>query len=190
MSQVTSIIDAMCPPGFRNSWASISYKASKGLDAFVVKLLEETIEKVKNVESLSLPVTLQGISKMAIQEGIKNGGNAIGLEPDDGPLTIVHLPWMWQKKEDDELMRSVQKEFIEKAQIEAQNRGVFLPFRYINYAADWQEPEPFEGYARKFDWLKKVQRRYDPEGVFTKGGLARGWWKLNEKATEPMRDEL
>lgn len=189
MSNVTAMVEASNPVGMRTSYATFSYHADVELDTVFTKLWEEATEKIMGVETYGFVMVFQPLSKGAFEKMAVRGGNALGLSAKDGPMVNVNLPFSWRHKKDDELVRSTQKELMEKLEQAAKDAGKWHPFKYINYADEWQPV--YQSYGKDFAWLQEVQRKYDPEGVFTKEGLSSGWWKLNDKKLkEKIRDEL
>lgn len=191
MSNITYEIYKSNPYGFRNSYHTFSFKPSAELEDKLAVLFEEAVEKIKDVESWGFALTMQPISRKAMAQSKRHGGNALGLEEEDGPLVVWLVPWAWKKAEDDELMRTVGRELREKSEAAAKEMGLLHRYKYINYAEESQDA--YRGYGEEnLKWLKQVQRKYDPEGIYTKGGLNSGWFKLNEKdeKVERIRDEL
>lgn len=55
--------------------------------------------------------------------------------------------------------------------------GKYVEFKYLNYATAWQDP--LGSYGKEgLEVLKKVSRKYDPEGVFQ--GLCEGGFKISK----------
>lgn len=61
-------------------------KFSSSLISKVVDMLMLEVEPIKRVPGLSAMVGVQFITKADISHFSKNGGNAIGIAEDDGPL--------------------------------------------------------------------------------------------------------
>ncbi|KAF2104658.1 FAD-binding domain-containing protein [Rhizodiscina lignyota] len=190
-SNVTIKLELSNPYGMRTSYHSFCYKPSAELEDKFAELFEEALEKIKDVDTWGFVIVQQPISRAAIAASKKRGGNAMGLEEEDGPLVIWHIPWSWFNAKDDELMRTVGRELREKSEEVAKEAGLWHRYRYTNYAEESQEA--YKGYGEEMlKWLKQVQKKYDPEGIYTKGGLNSGYFKLNEKeeVVERIRDEL
>lgn len=100
----------------------------------------------------------------------KNGGNALGLRPGDGPLMLVQLTVIWDDANLDELIEGELSQLIENVEAMASERGELKGFVYMNYAGSTQEVLKRygpESYAR----LKDVANQYDPERLLQK------YWK-------------
>lgn len=112
--------------------------------------------------------TLQPYSASPLAKSASQGGNVFGLGPSDGPLvSILALTW-WQDKEDDEKIARAFREVIEAIDRDAASRGTSVPFKYLNYAWDFQDPINPYGIENK-QALQEASRKYDPEGLFQKG---------------------
>lgn len=60
----------------------------------------------------------------------QNGGNALGLEPSDGPLTLVQLTVTWDSAELDDLVEDEMSKVIDKVKAMAEERGESKGFVY------------------------------------------------------------
>jgi len=69
---------------------------------------------------------------------------------------------------------------VERVKASASSLGVLNRFVYMNYGWAGQAGEIFDGYGEEnAARLRRVQRSVDPEGVFTRSGLWRGFMKLH-----------
>jgi hypothetical protein len=81
----------------------------------------------------------------------------------------------WSKAEDDNIMHQFAEEVLKRAVDEAKEMGLYHRYIYQNYAAASQDV--FGGYGEENrQWLLEIQRRYDPQGVFSR--LQPGGFKL------------
>ena len=192
MTNFTVRLDGSNPYGYRNSMYTFSFKPSAELEDKLATLYEEAAEK--DVEGPNgFVVVMQPLSKAAIAGMKRHGGNVLGLKEEDGPLVIWLLPFMWKHAKDDEIVRTVARELLRKSEEAAKELGLLHRWKYINYAEESQDA--YMGYGiENLMWLKQLQKKYDPEGIFTNGGLNSGYFKLNEKGEAifriPDRDEL
>ncbi|KAM3089404.1 hypothetical protein ACMFMG_001003 [Clarireedia jacksonii] len=79
---------------------------------------------------------------------------------------------------DDEYMNETAKEFIEDIDRLSSNAGLFNPYKYVNYAASYQDPISGRGYEIKAK-LQAVSNKYDPGGFFQIN--APGGFKISSK---------
>lgn len=99
----------------------------------------------------------------------------MGIDPLDGPLMSILLLSFWQNKEDDDKIHSTFKGVIEAVDQDAATRGTAVPYKYMNYAAPFQDPINTYGKENKAK-LQATSKKYDPEALFQKG--VSGGWKL------------
>jgi hypothetical protein len=106
-----------------------------------------------------------------------NGGNALGLKPEDGPLMIVQVTLSWTSAAMDETVETSSKELIDKINALAASRGASSKngYVYMNYAGKTQDV--YGGYGKQnHAKLKRVARKYDPHGELR--NLWKGYFKL------------
>lgn len=181
-------------PGKRQQMNTFSYLPSRELDQRLADLFwDEMLPRIKNVSGILTALVHQ--PTYANQRHNKRGGNVLGLDDKAETMNLMLLPWTWDSAADDELCLSTMKEIIDTGEAWAKELGVYHPYIYANYAGPWQDV--FGGYGEEnVKWLKKLQKKYDPEGVFTLGGLASGGFKLNKKdeshskGSSSVKDEL
>ncbi|KAI0396782.1 hypothetical protein F5Y17DRAFT_417760 [Xylariaceae sp. FL0594] len=135
----------------------------------------KAIEPLKGVEGLVTSLTLQAYPKSLLNKTAAAGGNSLGLDPQDGPLMSILLLGFWQKKEDAAQIHSVYKDVIEAIDRAATAKGTAVPYKYMNYAAPFQDPITSYGEKNKAA-LQEASKKYDPEGLFQKG--VSGGWRL------------
>lgn len=130
---------------------------------------------LKAIEGLTKSFTLQAYPKSLLEKTASRGGNSLGIDPLDGPLMSILLLSFWQNKEDDDKIHSIFKGVIEAVDQDAVTRGTAVPYKYMNYAAPFQDPIETYGKENKAK-LQATSMKYDPEGLFQKG--VSGGWKL------------
>jgi FAD/FMN-containing dehydrogenase len=193
MSALTEEISSSNPNGLRNTYATFTYKPTPEYEEKLFQIFEEGLEKVKHVPGIVAFMPLQPLSKRAMQQMSKRGGNSLGLDGSEGSLVICLNSWMWARSEDDALIFQTTKDIINKSEALAKEMGLWHRFKYMNYAEKWQADDIYSGYGKEnHQQLKQLQRKIDPEGIFTKGGLCGGYFMLNEKVerTVKEKDEL
>lgn len=107
----------------------------------------------------------------------KNGGNALGLKPGDGPLMLVQLTVIWQDANLDELIEGKLSQLIETVEALAAERGELNGFVYMNYAGSTQEVLKSYG-PESFEKLKDVANQYDPDELLQQ--YWKGYFQLGE----------
>lgn len=74
----------------------------------------------------------------------------------------------WDKKEDDDKIATVMRGVLEDIRNDSKERGTAVPFEFLNYASQFQDPIRSYGEDNK-QKLQEVSKKYDPEGMFQKG---------------------
>lgn len=120
---------------------------------------------ISTIEGLICSFTLQPYTSSCLTKSESLGGNSLGLDPKDGPLVSVLLLTYWDKKGDDEKITATMRGVLEKIRGETKERGTAVPFEYLNYAAQFQDPIGSYGEDNK-KRLQEVSKKYDPEGFF------------------------
>ncbi|KAF2400505.1 FAD-binding domain-containing protein [Trichodelitschia bisporula] len=96
-----------------------------------------------------------------------SGGNVLGLEWEGRDIVIVLVQIGWVGQGNDDAVREWSRGFIKAAQDLAKTMGVYSPYVYANYAAEWQDV--IGGYGEEARaHLERVSKLYDPKGVFQK----------------------
>jgi FAD/FMN-containing dehydrogenase len=193
MSNVTELISQSNPNGVRNTYATFTYKPTPELEEKLFEILDEGIAKVKHVPGIGAFMPLHPLSRRSMSQMSNRGGNSLGLQESDGPLVIALQAWMWLNSENDALIFQTTKEIVRRSEAVAKEMGLWHRYKYMNYAEKWQADDIYEGYGEaNHEKLKQLQKKLDPEGVFTKGGLCGGYFMLNEKVdrSERAKDEL
>jgi FAD/FMN-containing dehydrogenase len=181
LSNITSEISQSTPGGDRNLYGTFTYYPSIELEQRILDIYLEEVTPIKNITNFLPVAVMQPISRATIQKMKKHGGNALGIAEsgEEGPLTIFSTSWTWRAVSDDERSYAAYYRIMEKAEMAAKEMGVWYPYKYINYAEATQDVWSGLG-EENLRELRRVQRKVDPEGVFAKGGLGGGYFKLND----------
>lgn len=164
------------PNGFREIYQGLTTKVDVELLGIAKDIFYDELSTVSGVKG-SMPVMIhQGISVPIMESMLKNGGNALGLNPSDGPLYLIHIAFWWENEEDDATVYEFVSRVLEQITAEAERRLLGSNYIYMNYASMFQDV--ISGYgAENKDALKSVAAKYDPRQVFQK--LQPGYFKLD-----------
>lgn len=183
MSGMANLLNEGAPaPGAYQTWWVISLKMDRNLLQYVVDAFFEQEATIANVEKILITMAVQPITEGALQAMQSNGGNALGLNPNNGPYFILNFNAAWEKEEDEPQFHRVISNVIKAAKAEAKKRGLDNDFVYLNYASEYQDPTGSYGVANK-ERLEKVSKKYDPSQVFQY--LQPGGFKLTKGAPKP-----
>ncbi|TLS29219.1 hypothetical protein PpBr36_01694 [Pyricularia pennisetigena] len=172
------------PYGSRRAWTNVAVHLKEGSE----KLLEEIYTIAQGHRSLVKALGteakdnstwvlfgLHPIPTNVLEAMQKNGGNALGLRPEGGPLTLVQINSVWAHPDLDERVLASADKAIADIRALAAERGARSDFVYMNYAAQGQDV--FAGYGRaNEEQLAKVAQKYDPNGTLKK--LWKGYFQI------------
>jgi hypothetical protein len=127
-----------------------------------------SVSSVAELEGLVCSLTLQPYALSLLNKSASLGGNSLGLDPADGPLVSILLLTYWSNKQDDEKIFAVMRDVLDNIVKDSETRGTDVPFKFMNYASNFQDPIGSYGKENKMK-LQDVSRKYDPEGMFQNG---------------------
>ncbi|KAI1413414.1 Glucooligosaccharide oxidase [Hypoxylon sp. FL1857] len=106
---------------------------------------------------------LQHVPSNMAAQGIAKGGNPLGIyhETHQWWTTLVD----WEKEEDDDVARSTAIDTVEQWKKLSQERGISLPFLFMNDAG--RDQNPIAGYGEEnINKLRDISRKYDESQLF------------------------
>lgn len=109
----------------------------------------------------------------------KKGGNALGLNPSNGPYFIMNMSSRWANASVDARVLTLSSNIIKKVKAETKSKGVDNDYIYMNYASQLEDSIASYGPANVAK-LKAVSAKYDPQSVFI--NLMLGHFKLDKGA--------
>jgi hypothetical protein len=139
----------------------------------------EEIASVEGVANLTAAVSLQVITDPILEKTKLNGGNALGLDPKEGPLALFLVSPSWSNSADDEKVNQFAARIKDRCVEAAKAAGKSNDYLYMNYASPYQNPVARYGAANQAR-LKAISKKYDPTGVFEI--LQPGYFKLDGAA--------
>lgn len=79
---------------------------------------------------------------------------------------VCSFGWEWSSQSDDDIVIAGIKAVLDQSVAAARDRGLYHPFKYMNYAAEDQDP--LESYGTEnLEFMRRVMATYDPDGLFT-----------------------
>jgi hypothetical protein len=131
------------------------------------------VQTVKNLTRGTVTFTWQPVSTNLIKVGRMSGDLAMELE--DVNQSWLRVEFYWFNTNDDAAVRKASNALMEEIEAFSKSLGYFLDFIFMNDAND--EQHVIASYERKnYRKLWAVQKRYDPQGVFSR--FAAGAFKL------------
>ena len=176
LSELTDMLDVSNTVGLRQSYWAQTVKLDKDLLNFILNAFFEENAKVADIENFLNPLSFQVITVPQMQKMRQNGGNALGLDPEHGPLLLMNASPAWTNAADDERVNQFANTLFQRTAAEAEKRGLASRYLYMNYASKYQDVIASYGSSNKAR-LQSIANKYDPKEVFQK--LQPGYFKLD-----------
>ncbi|KAK7188830.1 hypothetical protein DPSP01_007647 [Paraphaeosphaeria sporulosa] len=176
LANATLQINTVNPNGLRETYWSVTFKLDRDFTAFTKDVFFEEVLAIADAAAVVPALTLQVVTLPMLRNFAKNGGNALGLSADDGPLLLLSTATMWADEADDERVLEASRKTIERTVEEGKKRGLSIEYIYMNYASQFQDVVASYG-SESLARLKAVAQMYDPTGVFQV--LQPGYFKLD-----------
>ncbi|KAI8192153.1 hypothetical protein K4K51_006519 [Colletotrichum sp. SAR 10_75] len=162
-------------PHGRMNFAMVSLKPDRTFYSDAVDIFYSAFEPARRVPDAQVNVHLSALQGRTVRHANELGGMAAGWDEED--QLFFNIEMVWSAAEDDELMLKLTRQCIDRIKDAAIERGVFLPFIWMNNSQT--EDDVLTSYgASNYSKMKQVSREYDPGQTFQK--LCSGPFKLNE----------
>lgn len=177
----TFLRDLATPYGGRWAWGNVVISASFSgtFLAEIISLYEarnDALFQHQGQDVITTTALFQPIPLNVLEAMQKNGGNALGLKPSNGPLIMISFPTSWTDPQNDELVEDSTRKLIGDIEAKAKEYNVYNSYVYLNYADIKQEVQ--KGYGEEnYKRLVEIARKYDPEGKLA--ALWKGYFKLD-----------
>ncbi|GAM82286.1 hypothetical protein ANO11243_002650 [Dothideomycetidae sp. 11243] len=172
----TAHIASEDPYGFRQYFYVMTIKNDETLNGIAKDIFFDEIAAFDVVPGMFATATCQSITIPQIRQMSKRGGNPLGLDPSDGPLTLILLNPQWTGAQYDEIVYTAGSNVLSRIKAEAEARNLASNYLYMNYASQYQDVVASYGDDNK-QRLIQIAQRYDPQGVFQ--NLSPGYFKLD-----------
>lgn len=163
------------PGPSRSIYMNTTVKADLGTLQAATDIFSAAIEPLKSSKNILLSFTLQPYPLTLLQRSATEGGNVLGLEPELGSLVSILFLTFWEDREDDDKIITTLRSALDEIDRDAGSRGTLVPFKYLDYAAPFQDPIGSYGSTNQTK-LRDASEKHDPDGLFQKG--VPGGWKL------------
>ena len=124
----------------------------------IYALWNSTVDSIRNVSGIQHFMILQRIPAVI-------RGNSLGLVASEGPLVLCLLEIAWAQPGDDQYINNMAKTLISRIEQATKAAHLFNRYKYLNYAANFQDPIGSYGVVSKIN-LQQISKKYDPNGVF------------------------
>lgn len=175
LAELAIMMDVGIVYGVRETYWGVSFKVDRGLFAFLVNTFYELLPAIVDAEGILPTISIQAITEGQLMGMQQKGGNALGLNPANGPYFIMNMGCNWNNTADDARILKFHSDVISRVKAEAAKKGLSNDFIYMNYASQFQDVTSSYGDTNK-QKLISIAHKYDPTEVFQR--LAPGYFKL------------
>ncbi|KAI1466784.1 FAD-binding domain-containing protein [Daldinia caldariorum] len=149
----------------RHDYRATSSRIDARLYEDVYRFWQTRALAVRDETGANQTFVIQPVIPNVAKQGVARGGNSMGIPTEN------HIWWTtlvdWTDPKDDEKVRSVSIETTEQWKKLGQERGLHIPFLYMNDASRDQNPLATYG-AENIARLKEISLKYDPTQLFQK----------------------
>lgn len=131
----------------RNIFLTVTFKNDASFLTDTVALWRKNAAPITKIPGLTWTMLNQHLLPIVIEKTPGLGGNSLGLDAADGPRIITLIAATWDNAADDKAVTAAAKSLLKQIEHAAKERGVYHPFKYMNYAYAGQAV--FEGYGKK-----------------------------------------
>lgn len=182
LAELTIMMNQGLTDGLRQTQWDVTFKVDRNLFTFLVNTFYAELPAVQDATGFFPSISIQAITAGQLKGMQKNGGNALGLNPSNGPYFIMNMSSRWANASDDARILAFFSTIIKKVKAEAKSKGVDNEYIYMNYASQFEDAIASYG-AANVAKLKAVSAKYDPQSVFI--NLMPGHFKLGKGAPNP-----
>lgn len=169
------------PYGSRKTWWDTTVRLDEGSEALLENVMSRFTDFSERLRAQSESagsraiLALQPISPNILQHMQKNGGNALGLHPEDGPLAIIQLSVSWESASLDAWVEDGAAQFVASIEEMAETEGLLKGYVYMNYAGKTQDVLGRYG-TENYERLTRIAKHWDPDGHLQ--SLWKGYFQL------------
>ncbi|KAF2972752.1 hypothetical protein GQX73_g789 [Xylaria multiplex] len=165
-SAVTQLLSAAFPSTRgRHDYRGCSTRIDAQLNREVYAAWREKALAVHEVTGANQTFAIQHVGANMARQGALKGGNPLNVPSGDMQWWTTLIDW--EREEDDELVRSVSIETTDLYEELSKERGLDLPFIFMNDASQDQNPLTSYG-SENILRLKDISKKYDKKQVFQK----------------------
>ncbi|CAI6228924.1 unnamed protein product [Periconia digitata] len=150
----------------RTIWATTTFRISPTIVHNIHRLWKDLVPKIcDQYPGVSSQLTFQATMPAPKTGTPPNSLGFTSLESPEKDLVFLQIVFTFTDSSATEGLQSALKDFVRIFNAAAEDEGVKHRFVYLNFAASFQDP--FAGYgADSLSLLRRVARKYDPQGVF------------------------
>ncbi|KAJ4363413.1 hypothetical protein N0V83_009706 [Neocucurbitaria cava] len=161
--------------GVRSFYATLTIRPDVSLMLAVHQAWQGTLDSLKDAEGFIFSLGFFPLTKALLQNSQDAGGNAIDIDPNDGPLLIVLINPTWDSPSDDERIYAGVESLLGKCRAIASAKELLHRYIFTNYA--YFKDDVFRGYSdSSLAVLRKTSKEFDSHGFFQ--NVVSGGFKL------------
>jgi hypothetical protein len=166
------------PKGLREMYWQHTFRFDGDFIHWISEMFQRELDPIRaKIEGHTIFIPMQVVTKTAVKQMQRNGGNVLPFVEDEAPYVIISYAVMWAKEttEDEDQVVGLCARVMTIAAEEGKRRGLFVPYVYMNYGSEYQDV--MAGYNREtLEEMKAVATKVDPLGVFQT--LRSGYFKF------------
>ncbi|KAH8669174.1 hypothetical protein BX600DRAFT_480934 [Xylariales sp. PMI_506] len=168
MSKIVKHISDLTPWGERHYWRTATFKLNRELiSTFWDIFIFETETSKACLTSAMMSSNVQMLTRDQIALALEIGGNAFGLDVEDGPLMLISMASSCTAENCLEGIKRVTDRIMSRILEAGKEMDLYHPYVYPNYVA--ADQDVFKGYSpANLQKLSDIQEVYDPKGYFAK----------------------
>ncbi|KAL8708058.1 MAG: hypothetical protein Q9220_006990 [cf. Caloplaca sp. 1 TL-2023] len=151
---------------FRQLFRATSLKSTPPVVNFLYNIYKTKAQTLKPVPGLITSFVYQPLTVDLLKASKATGGDAIDLDPADGPIMAMIINAAWENAADDAYVNGWAKDLFTTVEAQAKTAGYYYPFIFLNDAQADQKVLALYGNGTSLPKLKTVAQRFDPNGVF------------------------
>ncbi|KAJ6441455.1 MFS monocarboxylate transporter [Purpureocillium lavendulum] len=174
--------------GLYTNWFTGMAKNCFSSLSLIEELHREYIPKMQAAApqaTLNTLITFQPVTNTMVENGLKRGGNVLGLERivADGPAQMWLVAVTVDTADHQAAILPVARQFVAAIKERQKKQQTYIDWVYLNYA--WADEKPLSYYGTEnLELLRRVSRKYDPTGLFQK--TRKAGFKLDDSEPEDI----
>lgn len=126
-------------------------------------LWQESCDAVRNFPGIVWSISLQPITPIVIARSQFLQEVVPTLSANPKPIILAQLTGTWKDSKDSVTIEATALKLIDDIDLAARTAHMQTGYIYLNYAHAGQN---VFGDGKRKEWLQKVSRKYDPDGIF------------------------
>ena len=167
-SDVVASTSGYAPRDRRWSFYNTAVKSAPPTMNLIYHHARVQADKILSGVNATVGAAVQPITVDHLKAAHANGGDAIDLDPAQGPFVIALYYANWHDSTLDPLIKKWELATIAAVEKDAKARGLYYPWKFLNDAGQAQHPIATYGYGKSLARLRAVSKKYDPKGIFQK----------------------